>query len=211
MRIEDRAEVVLPRRVAKQPTPNLNQGGDCGPCVLAGILGRSSPKAVYDEHFDGKPCSLGYGEMQRLLRVHRSSKDLDRIIEHPPNWLGGGGEYSAWLGSFGWAAWRMHEPWFRYVQMAFEAGYYGLAQVDSTKTGGDANGGTDHWILLCGARSWVEWTDHPEGHSSGKPVAQVLVSCSARSTPDEEWVDARAFLRERGGFSTLFARPAGGH
>ena len=61
-------------------------------------------------------------------------------------------------------------------------------------------------MLLCGARSWVEWTDF-EGGSRGKPVQQVLVSCSARSTPDEEWVDAREFLRERGGFSTIYARP----
>lgn len=206
VRIENRTEVVLPRRAVPNPTPNLNPGGDCGPCVLAGVLGLSSPQAVYDEHFGSKPCSIGYGEMQRILRVENGRR-LDRIIEHPPTWLGSDGEYTAWLGAFGWAAWRMAEPWFRHLQMAVDAGYYGLAQVDSTKTGGDAQGGPDHWVMLCGARSWVEWTDRPEGRSSGKPVQQVLVSCSARSTPDEEWVCVREFLRERGGFSTIYARP----
>lgn len=208
MTVERRTEVVLPRRVAPQPSPTLNRGGDCGPCVLAGVLGMDSPQEVYDRFLDGKPCSLGHGEMQRLLRVGISDGLLDRAIEHPPTWLGASGEYSAWLGAFGWAAERMHEPWFRYIQMAVDAGLYALVQVDFSRTGGEKWGGTDHWALICGARSWLDWGPaDKDGCRAGKHIEEVLVSCSA-SNRDGEWVPARDFLKFRGGFNALLARPA---
>jgi hypothetical protein len=37
--------------------------------------------------------------------------------------------------------------------------------------------------------------------------AEVLVSCSSTKTPAEEWVEADVFLKERGGFNVLLARP----
>lgn len=205
MTVEDRSEIILTRRVARQPSPNLNPQGDCGPCVVSAVLGLSGPQAVYDRFHDSKPYAISFHDMQGILRVE-DGKLLDRVIEYAPTWLGAGAEFSGWLGTYGWHAERFHEPWFNYARMAFDAGYYGLAQVDYSRTGGEKYGGPDHWVLLCGARSWVEWGDEKDGCRAGIPVRQILVSCSA-SNVDGEWVDARDMLKFRGGFNAFFARP----
>lgn len=185
-------ETVLQRRVVPQPVPHLNSGGDCGPCVLAGISGISVAD-VYARANDGKPTSLSVHEIQRFLRAN---PDLfDRYIDEPPI---GWPVYEVW---HAWGSQPHHQgqPWFRYVRMAIEAGYYGIAAVSMQKEGPHGPG-TDHWVMICGAREV-----RPEGE--GRVRMEVLVSCSATSTPAEEWVDAWDFLRHRGGFNLLFARP----
>ena len=89
--------------------------------------------------------------------------------------------------------------WFNYVRMGIDAGYYGLALVDFKRQGGPD---TDHWVMLCGARTL------PLPPDGGLIKGDVLVSCSARSSGmRDEWVDARDFLKHRGGYDVLFVRP----
>lgn len=202
-------EVVLPRRVKPQPTPDINPGGDCGACVYGGLFDLPVER-VYDE-FKGERCSIHQGEMSRMLRVAESHGLADRIIDRPahfrPHDIGGG------LAVFGEPAWLSAGDWHRYVQAMVDAGYYGLAQVDFQRKGLDGHG-SDHWVLICGARSGVKWTYEDRGGTlgvvgCGHPIRDVLVSCSARSTGGkDEWVDATDFLKYRGGYNLLFARPA---
>lgn len=192
--IGEAGEIVLPRRVKLQPTPDLHQGGDCGACVLGGIFDMTVQQ-VYDE-LKGDVKSIHYGEMQRVLRVSVYQKRADRIIEEPAAWP------RRWWGcdSFGRPSHMESLPWFNYVRAFIDAGYYGIASVDSDKQGG-SKGGTDHWVMICGART--------EGSVNGKVITgDVLVSCSMRRTGMvDEWVEAREFLQHRGGYDILFARP----
>lgn len=185
-------ETVLPRRVVPQPVPDLHPGGDCGACVLGGALGLGAAE-VYSR-LESKGITHK-GEMQRLLRVAVWRGLADRMIETSAEFRGDSRHWPA----FGAPAFMESLAWFNYVRMAIDAGYYGLAMVDFKRGGGPD---TDHWVLICGART--------EGAVSGKTITgEVLVSCSARSTAGrDEWVEARDFLRNRGGYDVLFVRPA---
>lgn len=190
-------EVVLPRRVVPQPTPFVVTLGDCGACVLGGALGISIER-VYDE-LKGKRETIERGEMQRLLRVASSRGLAGRLIEHSAEWPDGGFHP---MRPWGRAAHYEHLAWFSYVRMAIDAGYYGIAQVDFQRNGGQPHGGPNHWVMICGAR-------HTAPGNGEKYTGHVLVSCSARSTGGvDEWVEAREFLQHRGGYNLLFVRPA---
>lgn len=197
--MSSRSEVVLSRRVVPQPVPHLQPGGDCGACALGGLLGKGVQE-VYDLFMGGEAKSFHWKGMYDALWTAESRGWIDRLITAVPIW-----------------PWRLHEPfcewglhagfqnlaWFAYVQMAVDAGYYGLALVDIDKKG-PFGGGTNHWVMIAGARSREE----PHEDGGGASIHhEVLVSCSSKRTPDEEWVDCGDFLIHRGGFNLLLARP----
>lgn len=190
-----RYEVTLPRRVVPQPTPNIHEGGDCGACVLAGLLG-VTPAEVYPLcEIDPAKQDISFERMRQALHDAKHRGDFDRINIDSPEWP----QRIASMRTYGSASWTQAMDWFNYVRMAFDAGYYALANVQHAKQGG----APDHWVLLAGAREV-----YPDGDKGGVIHQQVLVSCSARSTPDEEWVEVREFLEKRGGFNVYLARPA---
>ena len=131
--------------------------------------------------------------MRQALYDGKHRGDFDRVIIDSPDWP----QRVASMRTYGSPSWTQAMDWFAYVRLAFDAGYYALANVHHAKTGG----APDHWVLLAGAREV-----YPE--ESGVIHQQVLVSCSARSTPDEEWVEVRDFLQKRGGFNVYLVRPA---
>lgn len=88
--------------------------------------------------------------------------------------------------------------------MALDAGYYGLCAVSSEAKGPLSE--IDHWVLLCGHRSYEVPLAHLEG--ARRLQQELLVSSSSTLHPTEEWVEVGPFLRERGGFNVLLARPA---
>lgn len=201
--------VVLPRRVAPQPTPEIVGGGDCGACVLAGLLGTSIENvyaSLQETPTSGKgPVPFGHRTMpEALRRAYYDTKCVDRYIDSMPSWPA-----HEPLRDWGNPSWMQSGDWWKYVHMALEAGYYALTTVDSKK-GGPLGGGTDHWVMLCGARlNWTPFEYESEGvkRSSSRGAYEVLVSCSSRKTPDEEWVEAGAFLKERGGFFLFLVKP----
>lgn len=195
MKYGDVGEVILSRRVQPQPTPEMNPGGDCGACVLGGALGMSVER-VYSE-LKGDVRSIEFGEMTRMLRCAVSSGLADRIVEDPASWP------RRWWGcdSFGRPSHYEAPAWLKYVRMAIDAGYYGIATVDTTGARG-TQGGTNHWVMICGARN--------RGHEAygGTLTGEVLVSDSRRSVAMvERWVEAREFLQNEGGYDVLFVRP----
>lgn len=187
-------QVILPRRVVPQPTPNIFPAGDCGACVFGGLVA-ISPAEVYRRFHDDKRSSLSWFEMRSAL--HQADGELlDRINVDPPMLWPPCHESQL---TFGMPALNQALGWFSFARMAIDAGYYGLAEVDYAKTGR----APDHWVLLCGHRE--VWPARNEG---GPIHPQLLVSCSARSSPDEEWVNVHDFLEKRGGFHAFWARPA---
>jgi hypothetical protein len=85
--------------------------------------------------------------------------------------------------------------WFNYVRLAIDAGYYGVAQVDFGGAGGPD---TNHWVLICGART--------KGAIANEFITgDILASCSVTG---EKWYEAKDFLKRMGGCDVLFVRPA---
>lgn len=197
---EDIEELVeLPRRVVHQPTPEVSPGGDCGACVLSGLLGMSIEDVYKKLHPKNEVQSFSrYDMIGALSTAKYTLKLVDRYNDNTPHW-----EVREILLAFGSAGWQQSLEWQAYMHMAFEAGYYGIANVRHDKTG-PFTGGPDHWVLLCGMRlRWNERQDN--GSRSGQ--YEVLVSCSSRTTPDLEWVKVGDFLKERGGFNAILVKP----
>lgn len=182
-------------------------GGDCGACVLSGVIERPVPE-VYDlvdaarTQAMGKPHSLSYYCMAAFLRRYQGDLFVEAILEHP-QWHC---MPSGWDLTFGNPAHMQSMGWVPYVRMALRAGFYGLALVDMKKAGPIGHG-PDHWVMVCGYR---ERTEEKTG-TDGKPWTswheEILVSNSARSQPAEEWVDVHDFLRSWGGFNLFLVRP----
>lgn len=195
-------EVILPRRVVPQPIPELHTGGDCGACVLAGLLGLPIAD-VYSRYGrqreDSTANAFSWPEMNKALWKAAADGFLDRHIEDVPVWIGNAKDcFMNW----GFPSWQQNLAWFNYVRMAVDAGYYGIASISHGRRG-PIDGYGDHWVLIVGARRREEEREH------GRAIEhELLVSCSSTTTPDEEWVIERDFLRERGGFNLLLARPA---
>jgi hypothetical protein len=189
--------VTLPRRVRPQPSPFLNRLGDCGACVLGGLLDLDVPAvyARYGPEAKGGAAhavgSLSWWTMRQALYDAEHGGLLDRIRVDVPMWPWSSGEAVC---DKGLPAFSQGMAWFAHLRMALDAGYYGIALVQHARQGGP----TDHWVLLCGARDrWVDGSGHQE----------LLVSNSA-GPGSEEWVDRSDFLKLWGGFNLLFARPA---
>lgn len=185
------SEIVLPRRAQPQPQPFRVACGDCGACVLGGILGLSVDDAY------ARSVVRRHRQLQSFC--HRNMADAfddavrdglaDRAITRAPVWPVNT-EYMIW-GACGANQW---QAWSHYVRMALDAGYYGAAEINME--GGGPSTYPNHWVMLCG------WRPSPAGTS----LDEVLVSCSARH-PEGRWIAARDFLQRHGGFNALFARP----
>lgn len=180
----------LPLRAIPQPSPALVPVGDCGACVLGGVLGWDLPR-VYNT-FLGGPRSFHRLDMEAALRKAYYEGLVATVATRMPFWLP---EHP--FQSWGIPSWTIASEWYGYIRMAIEAGYYGLAPV-SMRREGPLGHGVDHWVLITGAR-----------HSSheGTVKNEILLSCSAPSTPDLEWVHVRDFLKERGGYDVLLVKP----
>lgn len=195
-----RDEIVLPLRSHPQPQPHLADGGDCAACCIAGLCG-IRPEQVYTKLLDGKIESPSRPETLAILRNAEEKGLIQRINDDVPTW-----HIPHYYMAFGPSGYLNHPEWFRYMRMAFEAGYYGLASVVFDKTGSEGKipPETDHVVLLCGTR--IHAIPHPTLPSSHLKE-EILVSCSAKSSPNEEWVGVKEFLAERGGYNVILVKP----
>lgn len=186
----DGFEIILPKRVVVQPTPHIVDIGDCGACVAAGIIG-VGVKEIY-ERLD-KQGGLTWRNMGSALR---NSDEIEHVMDRVPFWSADG--WNAPMGMSGLQSWI---AWADYLRIAFTAGYYAATQVDMHEQGIREDSDwleINHWQLICGIR----------GTSTGTLKRELLVSCSAASTPDLEWVSAKRFLARRGGYNAILAKPS---
>lgn len=219
--------VVLPRRPVKNREVSLHDGGDCGACVLAGLLRLPDAEDAYKLHRPGD-----YYGGDPIPQVHsftfRSMKDsldglasdsgargglentpiaLDHVISDTPIWPFGYARHDL---SFGM---RTQFEWRGYARALLNGGYYGVAQV---KHGGwpadtpiERLGTTDHWVMICGWRYLYVPESDPERLKlcSGSYREEFLIGDSSRARPLETWVEANEFQNRWGGFSAIWARP----
>lgn len=188
------SEVILPRRAHAQPSPRRVAVGDCGACVLGGLLGRSVDEAYAIVRDDGQPRSIDWYGMRQTLVQLAASGTLSRVMVDVPLWPHAVPSMCLTWGLS--ASWQSH-AWQSYAATAIDAGLYGLACVSSAAAGPDS-AGPDHWVLIVGYRR------HVEAHHLRD---DLLVSCSAQH-PEGRWVPRSDFLRGCGGFNALWARPS---
>lgn len=186
-------EVVLPLRVVQQTLPPLNPAGDCGACVLAGLLGMTVPE-VY-ARYAGEVRPFDAISMLGAMRTSVYDEKADRVIASTPVWVFEQYEFNA---DWGILASSQVLAWHDYLRMALEAGFYAVTLVNFDHAGAGSH--VNHWVMLCGAR--YKTPVHTGAHKQ-----EVLVSCSSSKTPEEQWVDATEFLSKWGGFKLLLLRP----
>lgn len=182
--------VVLPRRVVPQPSPAMNPAGDCLSCCLAGALAVPIAEVHTEIESQGARCARPGGRWVVEALGHEAIDDVPIWVTDCIGERGLRGQDQAW-------------PWWRYLRVALEAGWYAVATVRYDR---DPVLNTDHAVLLCGVRSrWVPVAAVP---GARREALEVLVSCSA-SCPGGTWEDAEEFLR-RGGFALLLVREVPG-
>lgn len=202
MPVEIDNEVVLPLRVLKQPDPCVSPGGDCGACVLGAITGKKIEE-VYSL-FKQKVEAFSHPCLADALYTARAYGLIDRLVVNVPFWAPISS--SAWYGA---AAWDFAIEWFSYIRMGLDAGYYGIASVDSKRSGPLSH--PDHAILIAGAREIAIPIQDAEGKVTAHRIDQeILISNSSKSSPPEEWVEVKTFLTKWGGYNAYLARPGNG-
>ena len=205
-------ELLNPRvRVHPQPEPRIFPGGDCGACVLGGLLGIGVQEA-YD--FVGRrareneararhwPEPFTVQDMIGALVDAEHAGFLDRVNVSRPMWLY---EIPHEQSSFGPIGARQVRGWVSYLTMALDAGYVAVARMD-TEARGSGPAETDHWVLINGIRT--RWEDHPTVAGARCGIEEIHVLNSSAKLPLESWMDVHDFLRDRGGFDLLLARKA---
>lgn len=194
-------QVVLPQRVVPQPQPALYSDGDCGACVLAGLIG-TTVEAAYQWHPAKRgPEAFDMAAMRQALYQLAAQGLLDRLITEPPEW-----DVPRNLRTWGRTAMQQSVEWFLCLVMALDAGYCGVASVDSERRGVHGPG-PDHWVLLVGARRREVERDSEHIGRYWSIEQELLVSNSSTRAVPEEWVEVGQFLRWWGGFNVLLARP----
>jgi hypothetical protein len=193
-------EVVLPRRVVQQEVPPLYEGGDCGACVIAGLVDMSVADVytLSERHRKQKLSPFcwhsAYYTLHELLTMGR----LDRLITKVPFW--GDNDSRRYFGD---PSWMQGGNWWDWVAMGVDAGYYGLMHYNMEGLG--AEGLPNHYVMVVGARE----VEVPSG-KGWFVQKELLISCSSSRTPVEPWwIAVQDLLRLHGGFNVVLARPAG--
>jgi hypothetical protein len=193
-------QTVLPKRVVQQPRPRIFKGGDCGACVLAGLVGFTVEEIyteIYEQEIDSVQAPSWLCMIKYLTKLYYD-KELDRLITDVPFWPSSNAQRT-----FGDGFVRQGYEWFKYVIMALDAGYYGI--MNYSMAGGGPYSSPDHYVLLCGARSKSRKI---KGKSGWKTENQLLISCSSRKTSKNAfWIELSKLSRDHGGFNIILARP----
>lgn len=203
--------VEVDRHSARQPSPALNHGGDCGLCCISGLLGhgtefvREAYRLAYDNPDTIQALSLP-SMVQALKNLCHRYGLAEEVADYPvqPR-VGFGRGVSPW----GYPADHMFNEWLHQLRTHLEAGYVGVTEIlysGGGRTTADFHyRGSDHWVLLTGARS-VYWEDR-DGDGKfrcGGWHKHVKVSCSMKG---DYWLEVKDFLTQYGGFHVLFVRP----
>lgn len=218
--------IILPRTVRKQPIPHISQGGDCGACVVAGMLDISVSEA-YDFHQTGE-----YSSGDKIPKTSAwNQRSMRNTLELLTNDLGCSGRLLPTLLEhvvvevpiFPFNIMRKHElafglnghsqfwAWTSYLRAMLHGGFYGLATVfnNGFKTAEDFKlyGETNHWVLIRGWRYAYEKNEDPNRLCIGSYEQEILIGNSAHNSPDEEWLPIDKFLLFWGGFTAMWAKP----
>jgi len=201
---EERIEhLLLKKRSTYNPKPFIIEGGDCGACALGGLFDMKV-KDVYDYLYD-EPRSFSYLDIHKFLSNKKEEGKCDFMDDLPKL---GYDEYRPYYMQFGLPSHNFTLPWYKRVKERLDDGYIGICSVNF-KLNGHIEGMTDHWVLIVGYEVLkkfrtmkVDGEDYPYDYAQDN----VIVSCSAHSTPELQFVNKFDFLKYRGGWNAMFVR-----
>lgn len=209
--------IYLPNSVPRNYPTSLNKQGDCGACVLAGLL-KISIEDAYENHESG--CYHGGNPIPKIYSFCRSSmlRTLERlnsktgpiahIVKHTP--IFPTAPYKEQGMPFGLHGVSQFDAWTDYIRALLAGGYYGVAQVYNNghrDTTFHEYGMTNHWVLIKGWRlQWYMEPKNKEQICSGMGQQEICISNSARNSKHEEWVSIDDFLRLWGGFDAYWVK-----
>jgi len=188
---------ILPLAALPQPVPSIYKGGDCGACVLGGLLlpDYHDVEVVYTI-CRGDVDSFAYTTMTNSLFHARANGLIRDFIHSVPTW----GRPECFM-QYGTTSWQVANEWFDYIKIAILAGYYGVASVDAFGKSGEI----DHWVLMKGFRIRAIPI---KGHPKAKRISKdLLISNSSTQRPDLKWIPVARFLRKHGGYNAILVRP----
>lgn len=211
MREETENIIYLDKKVPRNYDSSLNKQGDCGACVLAGLLSITVEQA-YELHesgsyYGGEPIpkisALSRSSMLRTLEKLESNKQIQHLVQHTP--IFPFSVYKEQGSPFGLSAGLQFDAWTDYIRILLTAGYYGVAQVYNN--GHNQNtlneyGMTNHWVLIKGWR--MQWRYDEKGSGSGQQ--EICISNSARNAQHEQWIYVGDFLKNWGGFDAYWVK-----
>ena len=169
------------------PHNGRNQQGDCGPCCLGAIL-ELTVNDVYDNilgYVDGMTYDRMVKALWRKGVYFENYIPSDAVCDNNPEWF-----------TFGRPSWRNFIRWFDLTKQRLNYGLVGIAQVNMR---GNAHNDdfTDHWVIIYGYKQ----------KSENAVDKVVLISCPTRG---EFEIDAKTFLRQYGGYNTIWVQPSDG-
>lgn len=165
--------------------------GDCGPCVLAGMLNWPGDPltAVTDVYQNLRRDGLIQAFTAEDMRDTLSDLHAKGMVEYYNTDLPSWGPYST---AWGRPAHITSPEWARYIDLGMRAGCYAIVQIQSKTTLEDL--APDHWALLT-------------GFYYGNDGPYVRLSCS---NTGDQWLTAKRFLQTRGGFHAYLVKPSKG-
>ncbi len=216
---ETESIIYLPNKVPKNYEQSLNSGGDCGACVIAGLLGISIEQA-YEYHKSGT-----YHGGEPIPKIHsfcrssmRDTLDnlqpknhglIEHVVKHAPIFpLAAHKELGMPFGLMGNL---QFGAWTDYVRAMLSGGYYGIAQVYNNghnENSLNEHGMTNHWVMIKGWR--MQWYRDPKDKTStsgGMAIEEICISNSSRNSEHEQWIYVGDFLGLWGGFDAYWAKP----
>lgn len=163
------------------PHAGINKAGDCGPACIAGIMNKSV-KEIYDlfgKEVNGLCYDWAVKFLYRNKIYYENHLPADNYVDENPQWF-----------TFGKPSWWNFIKWFELSKSRMKAGLVGLAQVNMN---GNAHNDeyTDHWVLIYGFEQ--------NGENAADKL--LLISCP---TKGEFKVEAKKFLRQYGGYNTIW-------
>jgi hypothetical protein len=218
-------KVFLPRVPPKNYEVSLSDGGDCGACVIAGVLNISIEEAYElhcsGEYYGGKPIpKISSWNRQSMRRTLECLADnwgnqlpaplFEHVVTDCPIWPFDSPHTSVGMG-FGLTAGMQFSPWADYIRAMLMGGFYGITTVFNNGYHGEIRhyGQTDHWVMIKGWQYVFVQNEDPKTKelSSGHYSQEICIGNSARNSPQEEWMDLGDFLKYWGGFGAMWAKP----
>lgn len=200
-------ETTVPYRPVPQSRPPIVEGGDCGALVLAGLCGLEAEEIYKDYQKSENPTGFTRDGFERTLQKLKRDDQLDRVVKNMPLWLPRKPNIAL---NWGQPADHMDDQWWKYLRVGIDGGYAGLVMVRLRGDGRVAPSGRytmpDHWAMISGTRH-LDRKDEDGDTRSVTERRQILMCCSSTRTPDTQWVSAKSFLGNYGGFNVILARP----
>lgn len=190
-------------RVA-QPSPRINEGGDCFACAAAAVSGYLGKSLTAQEANDLFPDSPNGGKSSSWTNLEQAFWSLrhDHDVDLEMRWDMAGVEFDPRQFSYGWL---FQLPGIEYVERLeawLNAGWVALTEINYDGAGPVTDflrNATDHVVVLDGTR--LSWVEHEGGSSSYE--GEVHVVCSAKGA---YWMEHRELNMRYGAAGWLLVR-----